>query len=208
MLPFLTREILDKLYNVENKSVPEIAKKLNCSEHKVNYWLGKHNIIKRTISEAIYLKYNPDGDPFKFNPPKTSQDYQLFGLGIGLYWGEGNKANKNMVKLGNSDPELLKIFIQFLIKFFNIDKEDLRFHLHVFTDINLEKAKRFWMQELGIKRDQIYKPTITQTGKLGTYRNKSQYGVMTVHYANTKLRNLIIDLIQSNISPKAGVVQW
>ncbi|MEK7181157.1 MAG: hypothetical protein AAB738_02365 [Patescibacteria group bacterium] len=202
MLPFLTREILENLYKKENKSVPEIAKKLNCSEHKINYWLGKHNIIKRTISEAIYLKYNPDGDPFKFTPPKTSQDYQLFGLGIGLYWGEGNKANKNVVKISNSDPELLKVFIKFLIRFFSIKKEDMRFHLHVFTDIDLEKAKRFWMGELGIKREQIYKPTITQTGKLGTYRNKSQFGVLSLYYANTKLRNLIVQLISINIDRK------
>ncbi|MBI3589129.1 MAG: hypothetical protein HY093_01810 [Candidatus Liptonbacteria bacterium] len=195
----LTKEKLEDLYLKNKLSVPVIAQKLGCSEHKINYWLGKHNILKRTISEAVYLKYNPKGDPFKFNPPITAEDHELFGMGVGLYWGEGNKANKNIVKLGNSDSELLKVFIQFLIKFFNIKKQDLRFHLHIFTDINLRKAKGFWIYELGIKENQIYKPTITQTGKLGTYRHKSQYGVMTVYYANTKLRNLIVNLIPGNI---------
>ena len=195
----LTRDKLDSLYNKEKKSVPVIAKELRCSEHKINYWLGKHNILKRTISEAVYLKYNPKGDPFKFRPPKTSEDHKLFGMGIGLYWGEGNKANKNMVKLGNSDPKLLRVFIEFLIRFFDIEKDDLRFHLHIFTDINLEKAKTFWIKELKIKESQIYKPTITQTGKLGTYRKKSEYGVFTVYYANTKLRNLIVSLIPGSI---------
>ena len=195
----LPKEKLDRLYNKEQKSVPFIARELGCSEHKINYWLGKHNILKRTISDAIYLKHNPNGDPFKFNPPKIEKDWKLFGLGIGLYWGEGNKANKNQVKLGNSDPELLKAFIEFLVKFFNIKKDDLRFHLHVFTDISLQKAKQYWIKELGIKESQIYKPTITQTSKLGTYRHKSQYGVMTVHYMNTKLRNLIVSLIPGNI---------
>jgi len=75
----------------------------------------------------------------------------------------------------------------------------LRFHLHIFTDISLRKAKDFWMKELGIEEGQIYKPTITQTGKLGTYRKKSEYGVMTLYYANTKLRNLIVGLIPGNI---------
>jgi len=148
------------------------------------------------------LKYNPNGDPFKFVPPKNQSDHQLFGLGLGLYWGEGNKANKNMVKLGNSDPELLKKFILFLSRFFRVDKEDLKFHLHVFTDIDIEEAKSFWIKELKIKKEQIYKPTITQTGKLGTYRKKSRYGVLTLYYCNTKLRNLIVSLIHSSIVKK------
>lgn len=195
----LPKEKLNRLYNREKKSVPIIAKELGCSEHKVNYWLGKHNILKRSISDAIYLKHNPDGDPFKFTPPQNLEDERLFGIGIGLYWGEGNKANRNQVKLGNSDPELLKVFIRFLVKFFNIDKNDLRFHLHVFTDISLPKAKRYWIKELDIKENQIYKPHITQTGKLGTYRQRSRYGVITIHYLNTKLRNLIVGLIPGNI---------
>ena len=198
----LTRNLLNQLYNRDKKSVPVIAKELNCSEHRVNYWLKKNRISKRNISEAIYLNRNPDGDPFKFEPPKTNDDHHLFGMGIGLYWGEGNKANKNIVKLSNSDPELLKTFIKFLIRFFNIDKSDLRFHLHIFTDIDLSEAKHFWINELKIKKEQIYKPTITKTGKLGTYRNKSKYGVLAVYYCNTKLRNLIVNLIPSNITHK------
>jgi len=116
----LTKAKLEDLYIKNQLSVPVIAKKLGCSGHKINYWLGKHNILKRSISNAIYLKYNPNGDPFNFTPPKNPKEERLFGLGIGLYWGEGNKANKNIVKLGNSDPELLKVFIQFLVKFFNL----------------------------------------------------------------------------------------
>ena len=62
---------------------------LNCSEHKINYWLNKYGITKRNISDAIYLKYNPKGDPFRFILPKNKKDERLFGLGLGLYWGGG-----------------------------------------------------------------------------------------------------------------------
>lgn len=191
----LTKQKLIDLYIRDGRSVSDIAKTFNCSERGINYWFKKFNIPKRTISEAIYLKNNPDGDPFKFISPKSSEDYKLFGLGIGLYWGEGNKANKNTVRIGNSDPALIRIFIKFLIKFFRIKKEDLRFHLHVFTDINLNKAFDFWIKEVDIKKEQFYKPTITITGKLGTYRKKSDFGVLTVCYANTKLRNILVGLL-------------
>ena len=187
---------LYKLYNKEFRSVPEIARMFKCSENKVNYWLAKHKIQKRTISAAIYIKHNPKGDPFVFNRPKTAQDEKLFGLGIGLYWGEGNKANKNTVRLGNSDPFLLEIFIKFLIKFFNINKDDLRFHFHIFSDIDIKEAQDYWIRKLKIKKWQLYKPMITKTGALGTYRNKSSFGVLTVYYGNTKLRNLLVSLIK------------
>ena len=191
----LTSEKLNSLYIKDKKSSAEISKLFGLSQTGVNYWLKKFNIPKRTISEAIYIKHNPNGDPFKFISPQNLQDAKLFGLGIGLYWGEGTKADKNSVRLGNSDPALVRIFIKFLIKFFNIDKEDMRFHLHTFTDINLEEAKQYWMKELKIESSQFYKPTITITGKLGNYRKKSKYGVLTVCYSNTKLRNILFSLL-------------
>ena len=199
----LTKGKLEELYLDRKKSTADIAKIFKCSQRGINYWFKKYNIPKRTISEAVYLKWNPNGDPFKFILPKDFEEAKLFGMGIGLYWGEGNKANKNTVKLGNSDPALMRIFIKFLVKFFKIEKKDLRFHLHTFTDINLNEAYNYWIEELKIKKAQFYKPTVTITGKIGTYRKKSKYGVLSVYYANTKLRNILVNLLPMQLSGRA-----
>jgi hypothetical protein len=186
---------IKKLYIEKKKSVSEIARILKCSEHRINYWLAKSRVTKRSISEAIYLKYNPKGDPFQFESPRNSGEAKLFGIGLGIYWGEGNKANKNTIKIGNSDPILLRTFISFLEKFFNINKKDLKFHLHLFSDINKNASINYWTKELKVGKNQFYKPTITITGKLGTYRNKSKYGVLTIYYHNIKARNLLMSLL-------------
>jgi len=186
---------LKKLYNEKHKSVPEIARLSECSENKVNYWLAKYQIKKRTISEAIYVKHNPKGDPFKFIVPKSAEDAELFGLGLGLYWGEGTKANKDSIRLGNTDPNLIKKFIEFLIRFFSIKKKDLHFGLQIFSDIEVERALDFWIKRLKIKRSQFYKPIISISGSIGTYKKKSEYGVLTVMYHNKKLRNLLVELL-------------
>src|SRR4051812_2004906 len=110
----LSAKKLLKLYEAEKRSVSNIAQHLKCSENKVNYWLDKYNIKKREISEAIYLKWNPDGNPFRVKIPSNLEEAKLFGLGVGLYWGEGTKRNKHSIRLGNSDPELIKKFIEFL----------------------------------------------------------------------------------------------
>lgn len=191
----IERKKLLNLYKLRKKSMQEIADILGCSLHKVQYWMEKHEIKSRSRSEAVYLRCNPGGDPFKFVPPKNFKDAELFGLGLGLYWGEGTKASKDSIRLGNTDPYLIKKFMDFLIRFFSIEKDDLHFGLQIFTDINQKEAMDFWQKQLKIKLSQFYKPIVTKSRSLGTYRKKSQYGVMTVMYHNKKLRNLLVNML-------------
>lgn len=197
----LEKDELENLYTVERKSAQQIANLKGVSLHSVNYWLKKHSINMRGMSDAIYCWHNPDGDPFTFTPAVTKDDRELWGLGLALYWGEGNKANKNIVKIGNSDPGVINIFMKFLARFFQVEKYHLKFHLHLFSDIDLNKAQSFWENALGITSGQFYKPTVTITGKLGTYRKRSEYGVITLYYANTKVRNILVGEI-------ATLAQW
>lgn len=194
----MDKEKLRNLYLDNKKSSPEIAKILNCSEHKINYWLAKHNIPKRSVSEAIYQKHNPKGDPFKIKLINSIKDAKLLGLGLGLYWGEGNKKNKNSIRLGNTDPGIIKKFAEFLVEIFAVNKSKLRLGLQIFGDMSEKMALNFWLKELkeyGINRSQFFKVTITPSRSLGTYREKSKYGVLTIHFCNKKLKNLIDSML-------------
>jgi hypothetical protein len=187
----IDKNTLLEMYRDEHKSMQDIADKLNCSLHRVAYWMNKHKIKIRSYSEASYLKHNPHGDPFKFRKPKNFKEAELFGLGLGLYWGEGTKASKYAIRLGNTDPLLIKYFMDFLETFFGIEKEDLQFGLQIFSDINPGTALDFWAKTLKVDKCQFYKPTVTISGSIGTYRKKSKYGVLTVLYHNTKARRLL-----------------
>jgi hypothetical protein len=197
-MPSIKKSLLQRLYVKERKSMKEISEIMNCSVNRIQYWLTKHSIPRRSISNAIYQWHNPDGDPFRYDPPRTSEDYLLFGMGIGLYWGEGTKADPVAVRLGNTDPALLDIFLRFLVRFFKIEKKDCRFGLQLFTDIDPEEALDFWSKRLKIHRRQFFKVTITPSGSIGTYRRKSRYGVLTIYYSNRKLRDLLVDLLIRN----------
>ncbi len=173
----------------------EIGDVLGYSLHTVSYWMKKHGISTRSRSEAIYAKRNPDGDPFSFKLPGAFEEIRLLGIGIGLYWGEGNKVDPNSIRLGNTDPELIRLFIEFLVVIFKIKREKLKFGLQVFSDIDPDSALDFWTKKLNIQRSQVNKPVVTISGSLGTYRKKSQYGVLTVMCHNKKLRDLLISLL-------------
>lgn len=81
-------------------SSTEISQKLDCSVHKVVYWLDKAGIVRRKPSEALYLKYNPSGDPFHIKQVAALEDAFLHGLGSGIYWGEGNKKKRSCCQGG------------------------------------------------------------------------------------------------------------
>ena len=192
---YMNKKFLENLYLIKKLSSAAIAKKYNCSETKINYWLAFHKIQKRTISEAIYQKNNPKGDPFLFNPPKTLHQMFLFGLGLGLFWGEGTKRNIYAVRLSNSDPKLIKKFIDFLVSIYNVDKTKLRFQLQIYDDLNLNELITFWTKYLSVKNTQFYKTTILKRRGNGTYLKKMKFGVIIISFGNVKLRNLICSQI-------------
>lgn len=193
----LAKQTLLKSYIKDQLSVPTIAKRMRCSEHKVNYWLHKYGIQKRSISEALYAAWNPDGDPFKRKPLKSMEDAKLYGMGVGLYWGEGTKRDKTSIRLGNSDPRLILKFLEFLRTIYSIDERKLRFGLQIFGDMNKDDVLSYWIRALGVPRKHFF-PTIIVTPYrgVGNYRRKTRYGVITIHFSNRKLRDIICNAIE------------
>ena len=174
---------LRRMYIDEKRSAREIAERFHCSVHKVNYWFERYQIQKRSISEAIYTKRNPKGDPFEIKDIKTVEDAKLFGLGIGLYWGEGNKRNDNAIRLGSVTPGIIRNFMEFLVVLMGVQKSKFRFGLQIFSDMSREKCLQFWLRELKefeIKPTQFFKVTVAPTRGAGSYREKSKFGVLTV----------------------------
>ncbi len=192
-------KILLELYYVDKKmSMSEMANKLDCSVHKISYWMKKYDIKRRSRSDANYELYSRNRKKFHFKKPETEEEWRLYGIGLGLYWGEGNKANRNSVRLGNTDINIIKSFLSFLIKFYNIDESRLRFGVQIFNDIRVDDAIKYWSEGLDYKKSHFMKPVITNQNRKGLYKKKSKYGVLTVYYHDTKLRNALVDELPSN----------
>ena len=125
-MSFQTKEKIVNLYR-RGLSMQEIADKMGWSLHKVSYWMDKCNISRRSPSEATYLKRNPNGDPFKIKNKLNKNEILLKGLGLGLYWGEGDKSSNNTsVRVSNTDPSLIKKFKEFLVKIYGVQKRKRR----------------------------------------------------------------------------------
>jgi hypothetical protein len=189
--------VLRDLYFNKKLSMKEISEHLQCSQNKVSYWMKCHNVTRRTIAEGVYIKKNPNGDPFSFSKPEIEKNSFLFGLGIGLYWGEGTKANRYSVRLGNTDPDLISAFIRFLEVFFNVKKTDLKFGLQIFGSMNKKEVCNFWIKELGVEKTQFMKVVVTQKRGKGTYTRIIKHGVLTIYFNNKKMRDLLVGEIEN-----------
>ncbi len=185
-----------KLYGHDKLSVGQVSKILGCSQSTINYWLNKYRIRKRSISEAIYLKHNPQGDPFLVWKISKPRDCFWFGLGLGLYWGEGTKSNESSIRLGNTDPALIKTFIQFLVHIYNIRLDRLKFGLQVFSDMSPNEALNFWSRRIGFSRGHFQKVVVTTSRGTGNYKRKIPHGVLTIYYNNKKLRDILCGQIE------------
>lgn len=182
-----TKEFLKKLYS-SGKSMMQITNETQYSDHTVRYWMAKYNIKRRSRSEAAYQRANPNGDPFKIKNKLTSSDKFLMGLGLGIFWGEGTKTNKNSVRVTNTNPQLILKFRQFLLEICGVEPWKVQYALISFKNIPVHKTLNYWSDELSIPKSKFTKVVkIPSLGK-GTYMKKSSHGVCTIIVNNLKLK--------------------
>lgn len=167
--------------------------------------MKKFAIEKRSLSQAIYLKANPNGDPFNILEIMTPDQMLLFGLGLGIYWGEGDKTTAYGLRVANTDPNLLIAFRRFLIEICRLDPEKIHYSVICFNDTKPQVALNYWSEKLEIFPSKFGKIVqIPPQGK-GTYKNKSSLGICTLTASNIKLKAWIMNEIKKL---NAQVAQW
>lgn len=200
---FLSKTKLQTLYE-QGLSMNDISKLLGCSIHKIAYWMTRFDIQKRSLSDALYVKLNPNGDPFTININRTPNEELLYGLGLGIYWGEGNKSSPHSVRVSNTDPNMIKIFIKFLEVICQVKREKMRFSIVCFNDSNVVEVKQYWSNQIKLLPVKFGKIVQVKPQGRGTYRNKSHYGVCTITVSNIKLKEWIMSEMQN--TTKAWIV--
>ncbi len=111
---------------------------------------------------------------------------ELWLLGIMLYWAEGSKQKKNFVSqgvtLGNSDPNIIKIFLKWLYEILNLTSNDINIALYIHKTGDEERAKRYWSRITNIPSFKFQK-TIFKKHNIKTNRkfdNNTYYGLLRI----------------------------
>ena len=131
----------------------------------------------------------------------------LLTLGISLYWAEGYKrpivkngreATYHPISLTNSDPRLLKAFIEFLTKVCNVPLEAIKTNVRIFQHLNEKEVLSYWNKTLGVLPENFTKTYvgISRSSMGKRPYNRLPYGVVQIRVSNTPLFHRIMGWIE------------
>lgn len=135
----------------------------------------------------------------------TKRDLMM--LGLSLYWGEGYKRpivkdgkekTYHPVSLSNSDPEIIKIFIKFLIEIYNVPKEKIKLSVRLYKHMNEKKIINFWLTITDLPKENLYKTgyKISRSSKGNRPFNRLPYGTVQVRVNSTEIYHKIMGMIE------------
>jgi len=107
-------------------------------------------------------------------------------MGVALYWAEGHKERDrgSLVRLGNSDPKMIKLFLKWLYERCGIKKKDIlfRMYLHETSKNRLVVVKKYWANVTGFSEEYFEKITWKKNKIHSNRKNVEEkyYGLLDV----------------------------
>lgn len=190
-------------------SYSQIKKELNISKSTLSGWLKNYPLSEEKIRELR------DWNPRKIENcrntklkkklerlnilyleekrnllPLTNRDILIGGLF--LYWGEGTKTSEARIALSNTNPTMIKFFIQWL-KLLDIPLEKIKIYLHLYNNMSIKKEINYWSKELNIPKNQFTKPYIKINNSNSiTYKGTFGHGTCNIIFNNARFYEKIL----------------
>ena len=119
------------------------------------------------------------------------KDFAKIALAM-LYLGEGSKRSRGRLSLGNSDPDVIRLYLRLLQTSYKIDKRKLRCTVQCRADQKIESLIKYWSEVTDLPRSQFYK-TQVDPRTIGKPSKKKEYrGVCRIDYLSGHLFNEVI----------------
>jgi len=111
---------------------------------------------------------------------------ELWLIGVALYWAEGTKQKETnvsqAVRFGNSDANMVKIFLKWLMEICLIQKKDIHVRLYIHRIGNEKRALDYWSKVTKIPVKEFQK-TVFKKHNIKTNRkvdNSQYFGLLDV----------------------------
>ena len=148
-------------------SYSEILRKVPVAKSTLSLWLRSIGLAKRQKQRLTEKKLNAmklgweacrqkrlrKTEEIKTkarNEIEKLSNRELWLIGAALYWAEGTKEkSKSMaVKFSNSDPQMIKLFLEWLCKICKIAPKDIYFeiYLHETASYRKKEIQNYWLE--------------------------------------------------------------
>jgi hypothetical protein len=123
---------------------------------------------------------------------------RLHLAGCMLYWAEGSK-DRNTVKLTNSDPDLLALFVRFLSTCYDVPRERIKLDVncHLNNGLELVEIQTWWLERLGLPEASLRGASVNRVSTASRWhRNVLVYGTASMSVHSTAIVQSIYGAIQ------------
>lgn len=157
----------------EGKTYSEIMKVIPVAKSTLSEWLrevGMVKEVKQIFTEKRRLASLRGGQAKKKQRIATFDRItgiaekeigeitkrELWLIGIALYWAEGSKEKEYRpgtgIKFSNSDPEMISLFLKWLIEIVGVSKENIGFEIYLHDSFrqNISRFQKFWSEKTGL----------------------------------------------------------
>jgi transcriptional regulator with XRE-family HTH domain len=182
-----------RLRREEGLPIKEIARRVGVSVSSVSHWV--RDIALTPEQHAELLRRNPaynvqlSGTWIQAAHRRLEREaYQTEGrllarsgepsfiAGCMLYWAEGAKG-RNQLQFANSDPEMVRFFVDFLRAHFGLRGDEIRITCHLYADHQDKQAdvERHWLDTLGLPDESLRKSVVNVYSK---YSKRKRVGML------------------------------
>lgn len=209
-----------------------IQEKTKVAKSTLNYWFKK---VKYKPNKEVLFRISNASKKSRMILKKRRQEEKaeieklsrkeiknltrrdLWMIGIGLYIGEGSKHKSGIVRIVNSDPEVIKIAIKWFINSCSLSIDNLTIALHLYPDNDVNKCLDYWSSITEIPINQFRKTQVDKRkNKLRLNKNKLPYGTahLTIRACGNKhngvylFRHILGWINEAKRQLNAGMVQW
>jgi hypothetical protein len=137
---------------------------------------------------------------------KARERDPLHIAGCMLYWAEGTKG-KNALTLTNSDPDMMKFYMQFLRESLGIQNEEMVIYIHCYTGngLSVEEIEYYWLEVLALPHTRLRKSTVNNRPSSSQQKGrKLLYGVCCLHVDKTRILHHVYGAIQEYAGIRAN----
>lgn len=185
-------------------SIKDIAQKISASKSSVSYWcrdiqLSPEQLKVLTLKSthagrAKCIELGEQKRAIRLTNIKKQQcagaktvatlsQRDLYMLGLGLYWGEGYKTSNDEFGFTNSDPRMIKTYLDWLSACFGIKSEKLvlRVSINSFHQSREKEVLSFWSKLTKIPLSQFTKTSFIKSKSKKVFSdNKSYFGTLRI----------------------------
>jgi hypothetical protein len=210
------RELARRIREEEGASAKEIASRVGASVASVSAWVrdielseaqcaalrARNPAYNRQISGSAIAAANRRAERIAYQKHGRRLAHctePLHVAGCMLYWAKGAKQ-RNQLHFSNSDPDMARLFVRFLLTYFDLQPADIRITCQLFAD-HLERQReieQFWLTTLGLPGASLRTSVVNVYSRYSQRKrmNRLPYGTCRVVVSRTAVTQSIYGAIQ------------